>query len=381
MNNIFNASEEIAAMEKYPNIRMYFVKLMASYEPQEDLMAEAWTDWEKTTSTSEVSQFSAVCLLTARYMADTLGKDKVFGLIESNWGGTIIEAWMTQEPLDLCDIAPNDNGDPNNPNRNSVLYNAMIHPLISISIKGALWYQGEANSFLSSNRDKYQCTFPAMINEWRKIWSTNTPTSEDFPFGFMQLSTWDANNAGPGFPVIRWHQTADQGYVPNEILKNVFMGVAIDTYDEESGIHPRNKQLTSKRLAVAGLNVAYGMTDYPTNGPYPEVWNIVQLEDGIQVDILYDKPFKWNVVESEGFYACCLASVYDCNTRNGAWDKLKEGSVVATDISLSMTIPSCSTGLAYLWETTPVLGTKAAPMYADDAYELPGATWIKVVPN
>ena len=71
------------------------------------------------------------------------------------------------------------------------------------------------------------------------------------------------------------------------------MGVAIDTYDEESGIHPRNKQLTSKRLAVAGLNVAYGMTDYPTNGPYPEVWNIVPLEDGIQVDILYDKPFKF----------------------------------------------------------------------------------------
>ena len=39
------------------------------------------------------------------------------------------------------------------------------------------------------------------------------------------------------------------------------MGVAIDTYDKESGIHPRNKQLTTKRLAVAGLNVAYGLTE------------------------------------------------------------------------------------------------------------------------
>ena len=63
-------------------------------------------------------------------------------MIESNWGGTIIEAWMPQEPLDLCEIDPNDNGDPNNANRNSVLYNAMIHPLIRLSIKGALWYQG-----------------------------------------------------------------------------------------------------------------------------------------------------------------------------------------------------------------------------------------------
>ena len=55
----------------------------------------------------------------------------------------MIEAWMPQEPLDLCGVEPNDNGDENNANRNSVLYNAMIHPLIRLSIKGALWYQGK----------------------------------------------------------------------------------------------------------------------------------------------------------------------------------------------------------------------------------------------
>ena len=54
----------------------------------------------------------------------------------------MVEAWMPQEPLDLCGVEPNDNGDENNANRNSVLYNAMIHPLIRLSIKGALWYQG-----------------------------------------------------------------------------------------------------------------------------------------------------------------------------------------------------------------------------------------------
>ena len=55
----------------------------------------------------------------------------------------MVEAWMPQEPLDLCGVEPNDNGDENNANRNSVLYNAMIHPLIRLSIKGALWYQGK----------------------------------------------------------------------------------------------------------------------------------------------------------------------------------------------------------------------------------------------
>ena len=100
------------------------------------------------------------------------------------------------------------------------------------------------------------------------------------------------------------------------------MGVAIDTYDKETGIHPRNKQLTSQRLALAGLNIAYGMTDYPTNGPFPESWNFVWLENGIQVDILYDKKFTWNVVESESFYVCLLGTAYYCNSLTSAWVKV-----------------------------------------------------------
>ena len=101
------------------------------------------------------------------------------------------------------------------------------------------------------------------------------------------------------------------------------MGVALDTYDEESGIHPRNKQLVSGRLAVAGLNVAYGMNDFPTNGPFPDFWFFNQVEDAIQVGILYDQDFKWNPVESEGFYSCCLDSIEDCNNKNGAWEKVQ----------------------------------------------------------
>ena len=61
--------------------------------------------------------------------------------------------------------------------------------------------------------------------------------------------------------------------------------------------------------------------------------------------------------------------------------QLPEGSVSATDQSLSMTIPSCSVGLAYLWEVTPVLGTAALPMYSKIGapYGLPGAPWVREV--
>ena len=67
-----------------------------------------------------------------------------------------------------------------------------------------------------------------MIKEWRRVWSDNSGTSSNFPFGFMQLSTWTANDLDPGFSVIRWYQTASYGYVPNDVLQ-VCLFMSINT--------------------------------------------------------------------------------------------------------------------------------------------------------
>ena len=77
MANIFNSLDEISKMAEYPNIRMYKLPWMTSKTPENDLLQEDFTVWAKSNETNYVSPFSAVCLLTARYMADTLGKDKV----------------------------------------------------------------------------------------------------------------------------------------------------------------------------------------------------------------------------------------------------------------------------------------------------------------
>ena len=45
------------------------------------------------------------------------------------------------------------------------------------------------------------------------------------------------------------------------------MAVSVDTYDEENGIHPRYKQIIGERLAYTGLNVAYGLEEFPERGP------------------------------------------------------------------------------------------------------------------
>lgn len=94
----------------------------------------------------------------------------------------------------------------------------MIHPLLRTVIKGAIWYQGEAGGpsahvtralrvrtamcvFLTSlwlpgesntfyNKDEYNCSFPAMIDDWRMAFhqASGGQTVDDFPFGFVQVS-------------------------------------------------------------------------------------------------------------------------------------------------------------------------------------------------
>lgn len=69
---------------------------------------------------------------------------------------------------------------------------------------------------------------------------------------------------------VRWGQTANYGYVPNDRQKSVFMAVAVDLGDPASpfgDIHPRYKQPVGARLALAGRAVAYGESTLYYTGP------------------------------------------------------------------------------------------------------------------
>ena len=69
-----------------------------------------------------------------------------------------------------------------------ILWNSMISPFTNMSIWGAIWYQGERNSFAPAN---YNCTFPALIRDWRRKWFSGTGghVKEEFPFGFVQVDS------------------------------------------------------------------------------------------------------------------------------------------------------------------------------------------------
>ena len=96
---------------------------------------------------------------------------------------------------------------PEGPGSHSVLWNAMIYPFLNMTIKGAVWYQGEANAgrilnlrhavvtldycnTLPSGSNNYNCTFPTMIDDWREKWHTSSMGQTDplFGFGFVQVA-------------------------------------------------------------------------------------------------------------------------------------------------------------------------------------------------
>ncbi|MCF6286883.1 MAG: 9-O-acetylesterase, partial [Candidatus Hydrogenedentes bacterium] len=78
--------------------------------------------------------------------------------------------WQNKPSAYLRDIPPRPTAPllrENYPHIPTVLYNAMIAPLIPYTIRGVIWYQGESNRTRAA---QYRTLFPAMIQNWRDDW-------------------------------------------------------------------------------------------------------------------------------------------------------------------------------------------------------------------
>ena len=129
----------------------------------------------------------------------------------------------------------------------SLLYNAMVNPLVPYAIEGVLWYQGEANVWRAK---QYKKAFPLMITDWRTKFKQG-----DFPFYFVQLSTFNEFN-GNSKVGSRWAELRE---AQSETLKLPNTGMAVTTdIGNAKDIHPTNKQDVGLRLAAVALNNAYG---------------------------------------------------------------------------------------------------------------------------
>ncbi len=136
------------------------------------------------------------------------------------------------------------------PKAPTVLYNALVAPLIPLAIKGVAWYQGENNQ--GEGKD-YRTIFGNMIRDWREKWGEG-----DFPFVYVQLANY---KAGPiqSWPYVRESQ------LKTLALPNTGMAVAVDV-GNPGNVHPADKLDVGNRLALAARHVAYG-EDIVYSGP------------------------------------------------------------------------------------------------------------------
>ncbi len=143
----------------------------------------------------------------------------------------------------------------------SLLYNAMIHPLIPFGIRGVLWYQGEANA---DRAWQYRIAFPLLITDWRQHWGEG-----NFPFYFVQLASFNSAN-GNSNQGSTWAELREaQAYT----LSLPATGMAVTTdIGESNDIHPRNKKDVGLRLGAIALNNLYSQPmEY--SGPVYESMN------------------------------------------------------------------------------------------------------------
>ncbi|XP_063291972.1 sialate O-acetylesterase [Pelobates fuscus] len=379
---IFNASKEFKKAVHYPNVRLFTAALETSPTELEDL-AKVDLQWSLPTpenlGNGNFTYFSAVCWLFGRHLHRRLKYP--IGLVESVWGGTPVEAWSSKRALSKCGLKPTectmDKFYYAGPCTFSVLWNAMIHPLLNMTIKGAIWYQGEQNTVTDTNL--YNCTFPAMIEDWRQSFheGSSGQTDQHFPFGFVQLSTNQKSKELDNFPIIRWHQTADYGFAPNPKMVNTFMAVAMDLGDERSPygcIHPRDKQTVAYRLYLGARAIAYG-DKISFRGPFPEKMDVDYSAS--YINITYDQEILVTPSNQSLFEVLCKNTVNEDGEDSVYWAPAALMSTLPRVVTVSFKQCVQISGIRYAWIDWPC-EYKDCPIYSSNG-RLPAPLFIKYI--
>ena len=285
--------QEFAAKANFPAFRFFDGPNVTAAEPQKDIEGR----WAACTPQS-VSEWSAVATWFATQLHQELGVP--IGIIESSWGGKPIEAFISREVLNTLpatktlvdslyeaektydparakaayqksmetwetavseakskkdDASIKKLRKPDAPKRPllternpGVLFDAMIHPFIGYTIRGAIWYQGEGNSH--SGCVPYDQTLPLLIQDWRKRWN------ETFSFYYVQLANYRQPTAEPGiahgWPLVQDGMRRVLAKVPKTGM------AVINDVGEANDIHPKNKRTPAERLTLWALANDYG---------------------------------------------------------------------------------------------------------------------------
>lgn len=185
------------------------------------------------------------------------------GLIPRHNGGTPVQAWMSETDAEAIrkelGIEPDWREEAKKKQRKpGYQYRDKIEHVIPFTFRGAIWYQGERNAKAQTSWE-YDRLLAHHIGSWRKDWGERAglPTRK-FPFYYVQIPT-DLHIRNYEFPWVR-----DRQRRALEITENTGMAIF---WEEGPGLHPKDKSLAGKRLALLALAHDYGQSDLVYSGP------------------------------------------------------------------------------------------------------------------
>ena len=192
-------------------------------------------------------------------------------------------------------------------NEPTSLYNTMVAPAINYTIKGLMWYQGEANS---GRPKEYEQLLTALIKDWRNKWGQG-----DIPFLYAQLPNFMEVQYSPSES--NWAELRESQLKVLSVPSTA-MAVTIDA-GEWNDIHPLDKKDVGDRLALAAEYLAYDDKTVVYSGPIYQSYKIEgnkialtfnNTGSGLTVkgggDLYYfaiagaDKKYVWAKAEIEG---------------------------------------------------------------------------------
>ncbi len=157
----------------------------------------------------------------------------------------------------------------------SVLYNAMLHPLVPYALNGVVWYQGESNI---GDGAIYEQMLTQLIGTWRNQWQR-----ADLPVVVVQLANFMEPSDKPqdtGWSHVREAQRQVTLKVPHTALACIIdLGETVD-------IHPLRKQEVAHRISRGFDHILWNKRT--TLSPQP----ISASSQGANIILTLDQPLR-----------------------------------------------------------------------------------------
>ncbi|WP_300727213.1 sialate O-acetylesterase [uncultured Bacteroides sp.] len=250
-----NGVDEAIAASDIKSVRMFNVPKKQSYEPE----TECEGRWMTTENPIDVMEFSA----TAWYYALSVSRalHLPVGIVNCSYGGASVESWTNKELLETYPDISLKKDDIENMTpweRPMLMYNAMFCPVKNYTVKGIIWYQGEANV---GRHETYAQRLANMVELWRKEMGLG-----EIPFYYVEIApySYDEPRQHEKSAYLREAQFKAQSLIPNSAM--VCTNDLVEPF-ELHNIHPRDKRTVGNRLSYLALNLTYGMKQIVCFGP------------------------------------------------------------------------------------------------------------------